>query len=303
MDLIKQIKETIIEREQKSLNGCVKNAKYLKQIINDSDIIGKQFNDEMFFNMFFDKIYVLSLKRLEQKWINTQNRLNIAGIYNFDRFFGYDCKNPEIIKEYQILKKEREEKKKDMGITTIGSYAILKSIKRMIEHCKKRNYKSIVIFQDDVILSRNFCKDFYVFYKRMFLDKTTKKYKLIYLGASQHKWEIPEETKQTVNDFKKNGYYNPWGTTDGAFAVIVHCSAYDDILKEVEKKQQPIDSGALSYIQRRYPDECFVCFSNLAISDVEYSELRGARSMLEVGQRFKWDFKMFDDLAIINNVL
>lgn len=290
--VIRDIKQNTVRKYSAEYVNLKDNLHYLKEIINDKKIIYDTFEDHMFFNLYFDNIYVLNIERLEHKWKRTRKHLKSNAIFNFERFIGIDGKQEKHKTEWDNyitrIKKGKTHEQLSHGnyISSTGSYSILKSMCNLLLDAKKHKYERIIVFQDDIILCKDFCKRFYSFYTKNDVDMT--KQKLIYLGASQHEW-----IDKLI--FKDN-YYIPNGMTDGAFGLIIHESIYDELLNEIEKMELSFDTGALSTIQRKYceSERVCVCYPNLVISDVTESDLRKPRSMIDISKKFKWNLNDFD---------
>ena len=162
-------------------------------------------------------------------------------------------------------------------------------MEKMIMEAKKQNRPYFLVLQDDV----HFCKNFQNKVK-VFLDCCSQiDWKLLYLGCTQHKW--PEQM-QIVLINEEIGFYYPQGSADGAFALLIHNSVYDDLLKECSKKRLPFDSGALKTIQKKYPMKCISAWPYLVIADVSDSDCRGPRDQKRFAQKCKWDLSLFPSI-------
>jgi len=289
---LKHIRERLLTSHFDDISKCLYDVDLLKDL---TELDVRHFRDEEFFNMFVDKIYILTLKRLQHKYIKVEQQLKKAKIYNYEIFWGVDCKTKDEQKRW-------ETRDKDCNISTNGSYSILMSMKLLLENAKQRNFNRIIVLQDDVILSKNFCKRFYEFYNKMYFKKNIiDNWKLIYFGASQHIWtDDIEESKNYYKDF-----YIPTGNTDGAFAIAINSLIFDLLIKQIDKKDLPFDSGALSFIQRTYLTTTseiptiFVIYPNIIISNINESELRGKRLLTTTASIFQWKLSMFP----LNNVV
>ena len=70
----------------------------------------------------------------------------------------------------------------------------------MLVNAKRNGYQRILVLQDDTIFHNDFFEEF----KSKINVINDEKWKLLYLGASQHEW-------RSVNIL--NDYYHPNGTT------------------------------------------------------------------------------------------
>lgn len=267
------------------------NCKHIQQInkVNDMLVLTSLLKvpDKIryveYFNSYFDMIYVLNMDRDTKKWAKMQNKLHSNNIYNFQRFMGYDGKkDPHLSewKEYMKLPLSRDELKfRRKGIKQPGSWAILKSMKRLILDAKQKSYTKILTLQDDVIFHKDFIRQFHTVTTEEITD-----WDVMYLGASQHDW------KNNIEYHDK--YYKPNGSADGAFAVAIHESCYDELLAEIEKFTVSFDSGPLRKLQVS-SDKCYIMQPNLIIADLRESDLRGYRDMKGYSNIFKWDLNLY----------
>ena len=244
------------------------------------------YTETLFLNHYFDKVYVLHLKRRHN---NTLQELKKLGIWNYCLFEGFDGESSiQCIQEYaqymQSSPSNNETKllhNKRRGISSVGSWAILKSMHNLLVDAKSNNYKRILVLQDDVIFHIDFAKEF----KRKLDSIDDENWKLLYLGASQHEWNSVD----IIHD-----YYHPVGTTDGAFAVGIDMILYEELIKEITLFDMPFDSGALWAIQRNHKEECYVLYENIVIADLRHSDLRVSRDMSKYALLFKWNLENFE---------
>jgi hypothetical protein len=246
----------------------------------------KLYSNETILNHYFDKIYVLYLPRRENK---TLIELKKLGIWNYSLYEGFDGSNSvccqEEYKKYMQFKPSYEEQKvvgqNRRGIGSIGSWAILKSMHNMLVDAKMKGYSRILVLQDDTLFHKDFIKEF----KQKISDIDDEQWKLLYLGASQHGWKNVD----TVHS-----YYHPNGTTDGAFAVGINNSVFDDLLSEILKFNMPFDSGPLWKVQKKYHEHCYVMYKNIVIADLRSSDLRDSRDMKGFSQLFRWELHNYE---------
>ena len=245
-------------------------------------------------NRYFDHIYVINLERRADRrldMIQKLTRLNIrAEFYPTE-----DGSTPEIIKEYQQYLEtpidpenahELEKKLKRKVIYSPGSWAYLKSHKKLLQDAEKRGFNRILCFDDDVIFASDFESRF-----RQIVELIPEDWKLFYLGASQHSWiqgedlEFPDEGK---HDNRGMGYYRALNT-DGGFAVGIQRSVFGFLREEIAKMNCSFDSGALRATARKYRGQCFVAYPNLVIADVRESDIRISRSQNSFARTVRWN--------------
>jgi len=212
-------------------------------------------------NSYFDKIFVLNLERRPDRWSKISEKLNQLGI-KFERFNAVDGNDLEFDNSNFVEGKGMIENR--------YALACLQSHKNIIKLAKERGYKRILIFEDDVLLSKNF---------KVHLQKlrNLQDWKLLYLGASQYDWEV-----EHIEDF----YLSK--KTLGTFAYAIDESIYDEIIDSFEEERKSVDN-ILSDIQKRNYGKCFTAFPNICKADVSESEIRGCRDNAEHSKKMRWD--------------
>jgi GR25 family glycosyltransferase involved in LPS biosynthesis len=160
------------------------------------------------------------------------------------------------------------------NIINKGQWGCLYSHINILNDAIKNNYKSILILEDDIILTSNI------------EDKITKlnsfmhiheNWNIIYLGASQHNW-----TNIQIEDchYKAN-------CTTGTFAYTVNNNFYKILLDEFIKMNKPVDNYLVD-IQKVYCDTIYVIYPNIIICNLEESNIGEKRDNNEFGKKFRW---------------
>ena len=259
---------------------------YFKNNIPTFDVINKLEIAHNNINIHFDKIYLINMNKRPDRLSAMVSLFKKEGIYNYKRIEGLDGSKDPIYSDFLKHKEKSritEYEKKHYNRKALknpGSLGILRTNKNILLDAHANNYKRILILQDDLI----FHKDFYNKCNEIFTGGESYDYKLLFLGASQHRWH------NIIIDNKKN-YYHPITPTEGAFAVGINMSIYEELLEFINNYYIPIDSGALSYIQKKYPNDCYIMYPNIIIADIRDSDLRGARNFQSVP--FKWDISLY----------
>ena len=288
VDYIKNYKEFMKVSEESSLDLLYQRfIKQQKQVIvkHLGFLDNKMINDYNLMNTYFDRIYVLNLDRRPDRWLAMKKSLDKLGIYNYERFSATDGSlSPHYHewKHYSRMPLTRHEliKYKRKAIGSAGSWAILKASYRMLRDAKERGFKRILVLQDDLLFHKNFLEEF-----AKMPNYIKEDWKLLYLGATQHNWQRVLQSKH---------FYYPAGTADGAFAVGIDGSIFDELMKEIIKFNMPFDSGPLRTLQERYLYNCYVLDPNLIIADIRDSDLRHSRDLMTFGKRFRWDVDLYD---------
>lgn len=259
------------------------------------DVIGK--NNKLIkhwvdLNYYFDHTYVLNLDRRQDRLKHSAGNLRKLGWFNWSRFRALDGSDPngKEKKEWEEYEKNQptsgwdEMKYGRKAIETSGSWGILKSMYLMIKDAQRRKLKRILVLQDDNLFHKRFMEKFLNLVQGNM--RIPSNWKLLYLGATQYDW---------TKVLRREGanFYFPMGTADGAFAVGIDESVYQEILDEICRFDAPVDSGALSTIQVRYGKQCIVLKPNLIIADIRDSDLREGRNLEEHGKKLGWDPKLY----------
>jgi GR25 family glycosyltransferase involved in LPS biosynthesis len=159
-------------------------------------------------------------------------------------------------------------------IVNRGQWGCIYSHINIIKHAIKKNYNSILILEDDIILTYNFEE------KIKELDNFCKihnNWGIIYLGASQHNWD----------NIKINPNFYYANNTTSSFAYIIHNSFYKIILDQLLKMRKPVDNYLVD-IQKKYYKQIYVIYPNIIICNLEESNIGKKRNNEEFYKKFKW---------------
>lgn len=200
---------------------------YLNANIFIKKIIFNLYQLENLLPIVWDNIFVINLKRRNDRKINMINNFNKIGITNYEFITGVDGLKPSIINKFNDYKNNFKTK-----IITSGHFACLLSHIKAIRIAKQRGYTNIMILEDDVY----FCDDF--------IEKISKikipKYDMIYLGG------IINQKKIFINNCTKtNGIL-------GAYGYILTSKIFDFILDELEKLVNYVDLFFMEKIQPNF---------------------------------------------------
>jgi len=209
-------------------------------------------------NQVFDHIYVLYITDHELK--RAQYKLNKKNA-TVEYFLGVDGKT--LINEFN----------KQTCIKTPGAYGHIHSMINIITDAINNNYTNILILEPDIYFSCTFDKEI--------LKVKQLKYKLLYIGASQHKWST--RNKHIGPTYLANETY-------GTFAIALNKSILSEYLDILCKKLSPSDTCLLT-LQRKYYNDCHVMNPNLIICDVTHSTTASAatkRNQVEYMNRLRW---------------
>lgn len=236
-------------------------------------------------NYYFDKIYVLNLKKdinKKEKIIKNFYKYNINNYEFFDALDGSLNGNVlNIWNDYNNRPYNELEKKLNRHLISNSKVlANLLSVKNIILDAKKNNYKRILFFEDDIILHKNF-NDYFIDTMCKIQDN---EWKVLYFGI-QNKLN----NKKILNNLYKADL-----NSSGGWAFGIDNSIYDILINECNNLSGPFDDGPLKKIRTLYPNECLVFYPNIAICNVGESGIRTGRCMEDFSHRFNWNLNEYD---------
>lgn len=232
-----------------------KMSKYFESRDEDDNVID--------INQYFDNIYVLNLDRRVDRYEKIKHKLDKLDI-KFERFSAIDGND--------IKDDEYDFSNFRHGYGMIeNKYALgcLRSHIEIIKDAKSKGYKRILIFEDDVLIS----KDINIHLQKL---RNIKDWKLLYLGSSQYNWNV-----EFIEDF----YFT--NNTLGCFAYAIDYSLYDEIIESNSEKYS-VDN-LIKNIQNKYQEKCYVFYPNICIADVSESTIRGERDQKSHSKKMRWD--------------
>ena len=247
-------------------------------------------------NQYFDHVYVVNLQNRSDRKVAMLQKLSRLSI-KAEFVNAIDGSTIENKSEYQkyfnqpiglVGSHPLEIAHKRKLISSPGAWAYLKTTLGVLKDAKKRGFDRILFFNDDVL----FAKDFEARFEQA-IKQTPQDWKLLYLGATQHVWNVPgdlsypNENKLTID--KNEAFYYPYNT-DGSFAVGIDASIIDLLIEDILKMNCSFDSGPLRSVIKAYPNKCFVLNPNLVIADVSESDIRGERNQKILSEKLKWNF-------------
>lgn len=225
-------------------------------------------------NTIVDKIYFINLDERPDRLHKILKQFNKFNITNFKKIVGINGYKPE----YNLLWKQLFIKS-NRKITSPGVVGYLLSMKKVLLDAIKNKYNKILILDDDILLH----KDIISLTNK--IDVIPNNWVLLYLGCSQLKnWNKIE----IIN----NSYYNPKGSCDGSFAIMVSSTIFKELIDLIDNALLPFDTGPLRIINSRYPSKCWVIYPNLIIADVRESNIRtdgGDNYMYNFSRKCRWD--------------
>jgi GR25 family glycosyltransferase involved in LPS biosynthesis len=247
-------------------------------------------NEQSFdINKYFDKIYCINLENRQDRWIKNKREFNQKSIEveRFEAINGLTISDEEfnsLLDKYNPNRLTGESASLNGLIENKSSLGCLLSHIEVIKKAKINNYKRILIFEDDIMLSNDFSESI----KRI----SKLDWGIVYLGASQFNWKGIEE---------KDGFYLCKNTL-GTFAYAIDSSMYDDIINLLETKRKSVDN-LLSEIQLSNYGKCYTFYPNIVISNVEESDIRDSKDIITYSNLVKWNLSNFDILKKLKILL
>jgi glycosyltransferase involved in cell wall biosynthesis len=249
-------------------------------------------------NQYFDKVFVLNLAHRTERKFTMQKKLGSLGIEveYVQAINGNTLENKTEYQEYlQTETGAPDSHPLEIAyqrklIDSAGAWGCLKTFQKVLKKAQLEGYERILCFEDDVLFHKDFENRF-----EKAVQIIPSDWKLLYLGASQYVWRIPEGLhypgflKKRIN----SPFYYP-NVTDGAFSIGIHCSVFDLLLSEIDKMNCPFDSGGLRSVNSKFPKKCFVLMPNLLIADVSKSDIRAGQKQSELAKKLRWSLSEYD---------
>ncbi|MDQ2078325.1 glycosyltransferase [Marinimicrobium sp. ABcell2] len=245
----------------------------------------------------FDHVYVVNLKHEAENRYKVVKHLQEHGIpfELFEAVNGYQGEPLERWKTYSAKPlgsltrfpefNSKEVRRGKHYIESAGAVGYIYTYISILEDAKRRQYKRILILEDDIILAKDFDQAF-----SRFIASVDPDWKVLQLGASQYGWG-----KVDVEGAQANGYYFPRRlATCGSFAIAIDHHVFDEVIEAESSFESPFDHITMGEIYEKYFGKCFVAYPNLIMPDVGTSSIRGERCQFQHGERMKWNVKNFE---------
>lgn len=223
-------------------------------------------------NTYFDKVYVLNLKKdvkKRNKIIEQFNNLNII-CEIFEGHNGKECQDCiDFAKEYKNRKINdprnhplqnrfiSDSKYSRFLIRSEGTLGIIKSMIALLKDAKKNNYEKILVFQDDILFDKQFNIKF-----NNIIRKIPRDWNILNLSSLQ--WNN--------NNIKyHNGYYESKITTYGAHAQAINNNMYNVLLDKLKQFNISYDTFLSNDIYTNKKYKCYTIYPNICIQDITSS--------------------------------
>jgi GR25 family glycosyltransferase involved in LPS biosynthesis len=225
-------------------------------------LINKKRTKMITVNEYFDKVFLLTLKDSKygpQKLKDSSVILKNAGI-DFEIYYGLDCTHG-IPKEFNIGYKHGIDEIKPGFLTNKpGAFGCLMSHLGIIKIAKERGYENILVFEDDIALSKDFVE---LFSKK--INDLPEDWWLIYLGGSGHTLDAEAKVTTKITD-----HISKTVGTSTTSSYAIHSRAFDKVINDNRYKQCAIDQF-YKIIQNQLP--CYVMRPNIAWQRAGYTDI------------------------------
>jgi len=248
----------------------------------------------MDFGKYFNKIYVINLKRRIDRYnyiLETLGRLNLT----YSIFQATD--GEELEEEFNHMYQSTPGK---IGkVNSTGYYGKLQTFKAVLKDAIDNKYEQILILEDDIIP----INDFENHLAQLPLEKLIKN-DIVYFGANQKMYTI--EQLQTI---KQQKYYSPSDKEDawtiGTFAIALSAKAIK--LLHDELSQEGGNTKRIEFLI--YDKVCdnsltaVTLFPNLFITDVSDSDTTLTRDFKDYAKNRMWDLRLYSNNKIVKSKL
>ena len=228
----------------------------------------------------FDKIYIINLKKDVKRLARVKTMMKENNIVGYEIFEAVDGReHKDLISNIQLNVIDNGGYESDHNfIRNVGELGCLLSHLAIIQEAKTKNYNSVLIFEDDVILTTNFLTKFIGNYVEL-----NKPWDMLYLGCSKVDF--------FVNKVNISRGFSTIEYCTGTFAYAVKKNAYDIIINEISKLVKPID---ICYAKDITPNiKAIVADPYLAISDTTVSNIRDGMDLQTAAKTYNWELGHF----------
>lgn len=194
-------------------------------------------------NKYFDKIYCINLDRRKDRWNETVNELNKWGLLNqVERYSAIDGRT---IKDNKFK-------------INNGELGLLNTHLDIIKDAKTKNYKSILLLEDDV----EFTKEILNLDK--YFDVLPKNWDILWFGGNHNKHM--GNKINLINDkiIKCNMTYS-------THSIAFNNSIFDVILNLLKNRQKPVD---VYYSDLQKIKNCYSFNPSIALQRPSYSDIQ-----------------------------
>ena len=227
-------------------------------------------------NNYFDRIFVINLKRRQDREDNMLKKLNKVGITNYEFVEAIDGSVEPYASMYT-------QKLRTGFFESSGAFGILLSVYKILLYAKNKKYNRILIFEDDAIFHNDFNN---IFNKKVV---NLKSWKLLYLGTSMEKERITVQKSTQID-----GIINSTGQITGAFGIGIHLSIFDELIYYINHTNKALDTGPLKLINLKYNKDVLIIYPYIVICHTEDSNIRDGISTIQSASKYGWNLGNFN---------
>ena len=280
-------KYKLCEYEDIVINKNINDDIVINKSITENIVINKNINDNIVIRDSMDnflkknlKIYdilVINLERRKDRLKYMKFKLKNQGIHDYQIFKAVDGYTSENKKIYNNINKNQG------NINSNGAVGHLLTYRKITtKYINDKNFKDnqkILLLEDDIYFHKEFNK---LIKNHLTIINNCD---IVYVGATQHRWENIKFTDSYYNVVKKYPIY-------GTFCIILN----KKILKLInnELSCNPINykyttDYLLWKLIHKHNLNAKVIFPNLVIADVSESDNMGPRNMNLLSKKLKWN--------------
>lgn len=229
-------------------------------------------------NTYFDRIFIINLKRRPDRKEQMICKLNRAGITNYEFVEAIDGNIEPFLSLYKVKIKNMQ------FIEGPGAFGILFSALKVLTYSVIKKFRNILILEDDAI----FHKDFTITFNNRI--KNIPQWKLLYFGTSMHNWRFQERCH--INQNKQ--YLKAEGTIPGAFALGINQSIFQELINSIKISTKPWDLEPLRNINIKYHNEVIIFYPYLIIAETSDSNIRDSKSLRDNAGECGWKLELYN---------
>ncbi|MGH7137369.1 MAG: glycosyltransferase family 25 protein [Pirellulales bacterium] len=240
---------------------------------------------------YFDGVFCISLARRAQRWRSLRERLRRWGI-EAERIEAVDggelaaarrqptAPVPSVSPSLPLSISPSPPRSVSPSLAHLspGELGCLVSHRKAIELARARDYRTVLVLEDDVCFHRRFDE------RLKELEAIGDGWDLLYLGASQY--------ERRGRKFLNPHCYRARKTL-GTFAYAMRATMFEQFLALGDVLDAPVDA-ALVRLQDDPANRCLVCDPPLAVADVRESDIRPERDLERHAARLGWRLEEFE---------
>lgn len=230
-----------------------------------------------------DYIYIVNLDKDVERRKKVVAMMAKHGIDDYEIFNAVDGEeHKDTLSNIQLKHIDSGvDKTDDHILSNTGELGCLLSHLTILQDAKERKFKSVLIFEDDVILANDFVNRFLQSYNNL-----SKAWDMLYLGVSKKDYYTYEST-YSQGFIRSNHCF-------GTFAYAVHSNIYDVLINVISGLLKPLDVYYSKDITSRDEVVAIICQPLLAISDTSTSRIRESIKLTDAARKYGWNLRDFD---------